>query len=181
MTLWLVLGFDKLLIKFILSLFTHNPDEVIVGIDPGTATVGFAFSKGSRRNPEILEYGILQTQPLPADMMPQRILEIANDLESLLDIYKPTVAVVEDLFFFKNAKTVISVAQSRGVILYLLAKRGIRIHSATPLQIKQTLCGYGRADKRQVQMMVQKVYNMDSLPTPDDAADSLAMAWWGLK
>jgi crossover junction endodeoxyribonuclease RuvC len=161
--------------------FNNSSDEIVIGIDPGTATVGFAFAKGSRKSPEILEYGILQTQPLPADMMPQRLLELANDLESLLDLYKPTSAVVEDLFFFKNAKTVISVAQSRGVMLYLLAQRGIKIQSATPLQVKQTLCGYGRADKKQVQTMVQKVFNLETLPTPDDAADSLAMAWWGLK
>ena len=154
--------------------------ECIVGIDPGTATVGFAFIQGTKQSPEILEYGVLKTQALPSDMMPQRILEIGNDIESLLDLYKPTKAVVEDLFFFKNHKTVISVAQSRGVILYLLAKRGIKITSVTPLQVKQTLCGYGRADKKQVQTMVQKIYGLDSLPKPDDAADSLAMAWWGI-
>jgi crossover junction endodeoxyribonuclease RuvC len=156
-------------------------DEIILGLDPGTATVGFAFASGTRKDPVISEYGILRTAALPADMMPQRLLEIAQDLEDLLDLYRPTKAVVEELFFFKNHKTVISVAQSRGVLLYLLAKRGIEIVSATPLQIKQTLCGYGRADKKQVQTMVQKVYGLATLPTPDDAADSLAMAWWGLR
>ncbi|MEM1312591.1 MAG: crossover junction endodeoxyribonuclease RuvC [Patescibacteria group bacterium] len=160
---------------------TYQKDEIILGLDPGTATVGFAFSSGTRKNPIISEYGILRTKALPPDMMPQRLLEIAQDLERLLDIHKPTKAIVEELYFFKNHKTVISVAQSRGILLYLLAKRGIEIISATPLQIKQTLCGYGRADKRQVQIMVQKVYGLNTLPVPDDAADSLAMAWWGLK
>ncbi len=82
--------------------------------------------------------------------------------------------------FFKNQKTIISVAQSRGVILYLLAKNNVQTKSVTPLQVKQTLCGYGRATKLQMQKMVQKVFGFQNLPKPDDAADSLAMAWWGL-
>lgn len=154
---------------------------ITLGIDPGTATVGFAFVHGTKKTPIILEYGVLQTLPRPADMMPQRILEIANDMEILLDKFKPDCAIIESIFFFKNQKTVISVAQSRGVLLYLLAKRGVKIISVTPLQVKQTICGYGRADKKQVQNMVQKIYKLDDLPKPDDAADSLAMAWWGLK
>ena len=112
--------------------------------------------------------------------MPFRLLEIAQDLEFLLDKYKPVKAFVEDLFFFKNSKTVISVAQSRGVLLYLLAKKKVEIYSLTPLQVKQSFCGYGRADKKQIQKMVQKVYNLDEIPKPDDAADSLAMAWLAL-
>ncbi len=154
---------------------------VVVGIDPGTATVGYSFVTGTKKDPNILDFGVLQTLPQPADMMPQRLLEIAQDLEQLLDIHKPTHAVIEELFFFKNAKTVISVAQSRGMILYLLAKRGVSILGLTPLQVKLSLCSYGRADKKQVQSMVQKVYKLQTLPTPDDAADSLAMAWCGLR
>jgi crossover junction endodeoxyribonuclease RuvC len=150
---------------------------MIVGIDPGTATVGYAFVKGHKKAPEIEDYGILRTQALPAEMMPQRILEIGRDIEMLIKKYNPTKAVVEDLFFFKNSKTVISVAQSRGVIIYLLAKYGIEVITKTPLQVKQTLCGYGRAQKHQVQSMVQKYYNLDSVPKPDDAADALALAW----
>jgi crossover junction endodeoxyribonuclease RuvC len=152
-----------------------------IGIDPGTATVGFSLVEGTRRDPVIHEYGILQTLPLPKDQMPFRLLELGKDLESILIKYKPDNAVVEDLFFFKNAKTVISVAQSRGMILYLLAKHNVKILELTPLQIKQSLCGYGRATKLQVQNMVKKVYKLDQIPKPDDAADSLAMAWLGLK
>jgi crossover junction endodeoxyribonuclease RuvC len=152
-----------------------------IGIDPGTATVGFSLVGGARSNPVIHEYGILQTLPLPKDQMPFRLLELGQDLESILEKYKPNNAVVEDLFFFKNAKTVISVAQSRGMILYLLAKHDVKILELTPLQIKQSLCGYGRATKLQVQNMVKKVYKLDQIPKPDDAADSLAMAWLGLK
>jgi crossover junction endodeoxyribonuclease RuvC len=152
-----------------------------IGIDPGTATVGFSLVSGTRSNPTIHEYGILQTLPLPKDQMPFRLLELGRDLESIILKYKPDNAVVEDLFFFKNAKTVISVAQSRGMILYLLAKHNVKILELTPLQIKQSLCGYGRATKLQVQNMVKKVYKLDQIPKPDDAADSLAMAWLGLK
>jgi crossover junction endodeoxyribonuclease RuvC len=152
-----------------------------IGIDPGTATVGFSLVEGTKQNPIIIEYGVLTTKAGPREIMPQRLLEIATDLESLLKKYKPDRAVVEDLFFFKNAKTVISVAQSRGVTLYLLAKYNVEIIEVTPLQVKQTLCGYGRATKQQMQQMVKRIYKLDEIPKPDDAADSLAMAWIGLK
>lgn len=153
---------------------------MILGLDPGTATVGFSFVSGNKKTPLIHDFGVLTTLPRAADQMPQRLLEIAQDLESLLDLYKPKKAVVEDIFFFSNQKTVISVAQSRGMVLYLLAKRGIEIQGITPLQVKQAICGYGKATKKQVQTMVQRLYNLPEIPKPDDAADSLAMAWVGL-
>ena len=152
-----------------------------IGIDPGTATVGYSLVSGTRKDPIIHDYGILQTLPRSREEMPFRLLEIGTDLESILVKYKPDNAVVEDLFFFKNAKTVISVAQSRGMILYLLAKHNVKILELTPLQIKQTLCGYGRATKQQVQNVIKRTYRLDEIPKPDDAADSLAMAWLGLK
>jgi crossover junction endodeoxyribonuclease RuvC len=154
---------------------------MVIGLDPGTATLGFAIVGGSRTNPQTVEYGIIQTQKATAVDLPLRLAEIGHDLEHLLDKFKPESAVVEELFFFKNQKTVIGVAQSRGVILYTLAKRGIPVHSVTPLQLKQKLCGYGRATKKQVQEMVKKVYKMESVPKPDDAADALGLAWVGLK
>jgi len=155
-------------------------EKIVIGIDPGTATVGYAISSGNKKNPLILDYGVLHTEPLPKDQMPNRLVEIGSDLEVLLEKYRPTHAIVEDLFFFKNITTAISVAQSRGVLLYILAKRGVSILSLTPLEIKQGICGYGRATKQQVQTMVQKVYQLPSKPKPDDAADALAMAWLGL-
>jgi crossover junction endodeoxyribonuclease RuvC len=154
---------------------------MVIGLDPGTATLGFSVVSGNRLNPEIVDYGIIQTQVRGAEFMPQRLAEIGQDLESILDKYRPESAVVEDLFFFKNQKTIISVAQSRGVILYCLSKRGIPVHSITPLQLKQKLCGYGRADKKQVQEMVKRVYKLDEIPKPDDAADALGLSWIGLK
>jgi crossover junction endodeoxyribonuclease RuvC len=152
-----------------------------IGIDPGTATVGFSFVDGTKKEPKILEYGVLHTAARAREFMPDRLLELGTDLELLLMKYKPDTAVVEDLFFFKNAKTVISVAQSRGMMLYLLRKHGVSIIEVTPLQVKQTLCGYGRASKQQMQAMVKRIYKLEEIPKPDDAADSLGMAWIGLK
>lgn len=157
-----------------------NPKDIVIGIDPGTATVGFAVVTGSSKDPQILDYGVLKTEVKDRELMPERILELGTDLQEILTKFKPVRAVVEDLFFFKNAKTVISVAQSRGMILYILAKNGIQIQSLTPLQIKQSITGYGRATKQEMQEMVKKIYGMDEIPKPDDAADSLAMAWLGL-
>jgi crossover junction endodeoxyribonuclease RuvC len=153
---------------------------MIIGIDPGTATVGFSFVTGTKQKPVIIDFGVLTTKAQKAEFMPFRLLELGNDLEELLIKYKPTKAVVEDIFFFKNAKTVISVAQARGMILYLLTKHGVEVLSLTPLQIKQTITGYGRADKKQVQTMIKKIFNLEKIPKPDDAADALGMAWCGL-
>lgn len=153
---------------------------MIIGIDPGTATVGFSLVSGTKKEPFIHEYGILQTPALPKEKMPDRLLEIGLDLEQLIKKFQPTKAVVEDLFFFKNQKTVISVAQSRGMMIYILKKNNVEIISLTPLQIKQTITGYGRAPKGQMQNMVKRLYKLDEIPKPDDAADSLAMAWIGL-
>jgi crossover junction endodeoxyribonuclease RuvC len=151
-----------------------------LGIDPGVNIVGYGFVEGSRSKPKIVNFGILHTDKSSREDGYLRLLEIANDLEELIKEYKPTNATVEDLFFFKNEKTVISVAQSRGVILYILAKHGVKVESVTPLQVKNTLCGYGRATKKQVQEMVKRVYGLDGIPKPDDAADALAIAWMGL-
>lgn len=153
---------------------------MILGIDPGTATVGFALVKGTKKAPEIVQYGVLETAPRDNEFMPLRLLELGEDLQTLLDLHKPIKCVMEDIFYFKNAKTVISVAQARGMMMFILAKNGVEVVSKTPLQVKQTICGYGRATKQQVQTMVQKIYSLEDVPKPDDAADALAMAWIGL-
>ncbi len=152
----------------------------ILGIDPGTASVGYAVVSGTKQRPISHEFGILKTLPTSKKMAVFRLLEIATDLEKIITKHKPNKAVVEDLFFFKNQKTIIEVAQSRGMILYLLTKNGVEVTEVTPLQVKQTLCGYGRASKLQMQKMVQKIFGFEHIPKPDDAADSLAIAWWGL-
>ena len=153
---------------------------MIVGIDPGTATVGFSFVSGSKQNPVIHDYGVLTTAPRPEEEMPDRLVEIAADLESLLIKHKPQKAIVEKLFASRNVTTVISVAQARGVIVYLLRKHHVEITSLTPHEIKQSITGFGRADKKQMQQMVQRIFKLDTLPKPDDAADALGMGWIGL-
>ena len=154
---------------------------MIIGIDPGTAIVGFACVEGTRKMPQIVDYGVITTTARATEFMPQRLCEIADDLTELLKKHRPSLAIVEDLFFFKNVKTVISVAQARGVILQTLCAHGVEIRSMTPLQVKQTITGFGRAQKKQVQTMVKKYYGLNEIPKPDDAADALAMAWCGLK
>lgn len=153
---------------------------MVIGIDPGTAIVGYSFVSGTRQKPIIHDYGVITTPAMSKDLLPIRLKEIATDLRSLLEVHRPSKAIVEDLFFARNVTTAISVAQARGVILYVLSEFGIPVESPTPLQIKQTICGYGTAKKKQVQTMVTKIYNLDKIPQPDDAADSLAIAWWGL-
>lgn len=153
---------------------------MIIGIDPGTATVGFSFISGSKQTPVIHDFGVLTTTPRPKEQMPDRLLEIATDLEGLIKKHRPQKAIVEQLFASRNITTVISVAQARGVIVYLLRKHGVEIASLTPHEIKQAVTGFGRADKKQMQIMVQKIFKLDTLPKPDDAADALGMGWIGL-
>ncbi len=146
----------------------------ILGIDPGTATVGWGVieSKGGMLLPK--HYGHISTsKDLPLE---KRLAEIADDLEILLKKFKPAEAAVEELFFFNNQKTAISVAQARGVILLTLERFGVKIYGYTPLQVKQALTNYGRADKAQMQLMVKSVLRLSAIPKPDDVADALALA-----
>ena len=108
--------------------------------------------------------------------MPQRLVQIFHALEQLITNRQPDVMAVEELFFNNNAKTAISVGQARGVILLCGAKKEIEIQEYTPLQVKQALVGYGRAEKQQIQYMVKTYLNMKQIPKPDDAADALAIA-----
>ena len=102
--------------------------------------------------------------------------EIAKDLEEIIEKYRPDEVAVEDLFFFKNLKTAVKVAQARGVLLLTAGKGKVPVAEYTPLQVKQAITGYGRADKSQVQFMVKKILNLKTIPKPDDAADALAVA-----
>ena len=122
----------------------------------------------------MVDYGaIITPKGVP---VPQRLLEIYSDLEELIEKYKPELAGVETLIFYKNVKTAMSVGEARGVILLVLEKSGIPVKEHTPLQVKSAVTGYGRADKRQVQKNVQMLCNLDELPKPDDAADAIAIA-----
>ncbi len=146
----------------------------ILGIDPGTATIGWGVLEveGSRMIP--IAYGHIATSAqLP---LSERIAEIARDLREVSEKHSPDEASVEKIFFFKNQKTVIAVSQARGAILLTLETLGIRLFEYTPLQVKQSLTGYGRAEKKQMQIMVKSILKLSELPKPDDVADALALA-----
>jgi len=146
---------------------------IILGIDPGTAIIGYGVINSNRKL-ELIDYGCIKTS---ADLSTADRLVILNkELEKLLKKYKPDAVAVEDIFFFKNLKTAIKVSQARGVILLTIAHLKIPIYEFTPLQIKQAVACYGRAEKVQVQRMVKTLLNLKDIPKPDDAADALAVA-----
>ncbi len=146
----------------------------ILGIDPGTATVGWGVIEVQGGKTTSVAYGHISTSK---DLAPQkRLAEIASDLETIIKQYQPEEAAVEELFFFKNQKTIISVAQARGVILLTLENFCVNISGYTPLEVKQALTNYGRAEKTQIQLMVQAILKLPAIPQPDDTADALAIA-----
>jgi crossover junction endodeoxyribonuclease RuvC len=146
----------------------------VLGIDPGTATVGFGLIDYDGFKYTYVTCGVISTSP---DLeMHERLKIISEDLCSLLETYKPELVGVEDLFFYNNIKTAITVAQARGVMLLECAKFGLSPVSFTPLQVKQAVSGFGGADKNQVGEMVMRVLELNAVPKPDDAADALAVA-----
>jgi len=148
--------------------------QIILGIDPGLATTGYAFIKETKPNIEIIDYGIIST---PAKMeFSERLKKIHQDLKLLIKKFKPQVIVVENIYFAKNAKTALQVGQARGVILLTAILYKLPLYEFTPLQVKQAVCGYGQADKCQVQKMVKNILKLKEIPKPDDAADALAIA-----
>jgi len=146
---------------------------VILGVDPGTARLGWGIVKDEKGNQTAGKYGLLETKAGLSDA--RRLLILFNDFTKLLKSKKPDAVAVEDLFFFKNKKTVIKVSQARGIILLAAEKLNLPSFSYSPLQIKMAVTGYGKADKRQVQQMVKSILNLDSIPKPDDTADALAV------
>ncbi len=146
----------------------------ILGIDPGIATIGFAIIEFENDNYQLLDYGCITTKAgVP---FPERLRQIHQDLNTICDQWHPAESAIEEIFFSKNVKTAIMVAQARGAIMQHLANRNLKISEYKPQQIKEAVCGYGRAEKKQVQKMVQLILKMDHLPTPDDAADAIAIA-----
>lgn len=146
----------------------------ILGIDPGYAILGYGIVDMKGNHFKAVEYGAVTTD---AKMdMPDRLKVLYNSLMELIVRYEPDVASVEELFFNTNAKTAILVGQARGVAVLACANSGLEIAEYTPLQIKQALVGYGRAEKQQVQLMVKTLLNLKSVPKPDDTADALAAA-----
>ncbi len=146
---------------------------IILGIDPGTATTGFGVIKHAKKL-ECLDYGTIQTNP--SSSMPERLTILSDELNGLIKKYAPGMMAVENIYFFKNLKTALPVSQAKGVILLAAGKKRIPIKEFTPLQVKMAVAGYGRAEKKQVQKMIQCLLNLRELPEPDDAADALAVA-----
>jgi len=147
---------------------------VILGIDPGTAATGYGIVKKRSNKLGLVSYGCISTK---SDLLLAKRLDIIyKELRKLFRKYKPDVLATEKLFFFKNLKTAISVSQAQGVVLLVAQKAKVPIFEYTPLQLKQAVVGYGRADKKQVQKMVKVLLGLDKIPEPDDAADALALA-----
>jgi crossover junction endodeoxyribonuclease RuvC len=147
---------------------------IILGIDPGVATIGFGLIRAERGQNQLLQYGVITTpagQPLA-----HRLLQISQDMDQLLDTFRPDELAIEELFFSTNITTGIAVAHGRGVLLLSAEKHGIPIYEYTPIQVKQAVAGYGKATKKQVMLMTQKLLKMEQIPRPDDAADALAIA-----
>ncbi len=146
-----------------------------LGIDPGTATTGYGLVREDGDGAlEMVGCGVITT--LAGVPMPERLVELHKGIADLVAKYQPTQAAVEKLFFQKNVKTAITVAQGRGVAILALAQAGLTVGEYTPLEIKQSIAGYGGADKYQVQQMVRALLNLADIPKPDDAADALAIA-----
>ena len=146
----------------------------ILGIDPGMAIVGYGLIEVEGDNIQLLASGSIQTDKKLTDS--KRLLEIYNDLTTIVKKYEPDCASIEELFFFKNQKTVIPVAEARGVILTVLEGLNIPMFGYTPMEVKQVLTGYGRADKKEVEQMVQITLNNTKLPKLDDTVDAIAIA-----
>ena len=147
---------------------------IVLGIDPGLATMGWGVLNSERGRYETVDYGVVLT---PKDeTLPVRLAMLEEGVNKLVAKYKPEEIALEELFFNNNITTGINVAQARGVILLTCVKNCCRLYEYTPLQIKQALTGYGRADKKQMQIMVKTLLRLDTIPKPDDAADALAVA-----
>lgn len=148
---------------------------IILGFDPGLATLGYGVIKTDKRTkPEMVDYGIIST-PKDVNLL-ERLTMLEKGVKQVIETFKPDEIAIEELFFAKNVKTGIAVAHARGVTLLTCAKLCQNIYEYTPLQIKQALTGYGRAEKNQIQQMVKTMLSLKSVPRPDDAADALAVA-----
>lgn len=147
---------------------------VILGIDPGFAIVGFGVVQSDQGHQSLVRCGAITT---PAGRhLPARLLQIEDDMDTLLTQFKPEVMAVEELFFNTNVTTGIGVAQARGVILVAAERHGVPVFEYTPSQVKQAVVGYGKAEKRQVMDMTRRILNLRTVPKPDDAADAVAIA-----
>lgn len=147
---------------------------IILGIDPGIAIMGYGVIKYEANKFTVIDYSAITT---PSDMpMSLRLGSIYNAMVKILEQYKPDAFAIEELFFNKNIKTALTVAHARGAAIVAASNFGAPIFEYTPLQVKQAVVGYGRADKKQIQQMVKLLLNLREIPKPDDVADALAVA-----
>lgn len=149
---------------------------IIIGIDPGTTRIGWAIIKTKKREVVPLNYGCWE---LKEKEQGARLLKIFRNLNRLIKNYHPDYLMVEKIFFFKNAKTVMSISEALGVINLTAQKNHLVCYHLTPLEVKQILIGYGRADKKEIQKFIQVVFSLKEMPKPDDTADALAVALAG--
>ena len=148
---------------------------IILGIDPGTARVGFVLLRKEGSKFLHVAHGCLETPKTMAHA--DRLSSLHGALQALVDEHRPALVGVEKLFFQKNVKTAMSVSEARGVTLLALRDKGVPVSEHTPMQVKMAVTGYGAADKRQVQEMVRRLFSLKEIPKPDDAADALAIAY----
>lgn len=147
---------------------------IIMGIDPGFAITGYGVVKYEGNRFSVIDYGAVTTEATMK--MSERLLHLHESLKELINRHKPDAVSIEELFFNKNIKTALNVGHGRGVALLTAAQSGIPVFEYTPLQVKQSVVGYGRAEKAQVQQMVKVLLNLSTVPKPDDVADALAVA-----
>lgn len=155
---------------------------IILGIDPGVASVGYGVvEEVKNKNQKVktslkcLDYGVIKTKPSLSQS--ERLKKINEGVKALIKKFQPRALAVENVYFFKNLKTALPVSQAKGVIMLAAAEKKIPVYEFTPPRIKMAVTGYGRADKRQIQKMVQILFNLKEMPKPDDAADALATAF----
>ena len=147
---------------------------IVLGIDPGVATIGFGVVRAERQKNTLVQYGVITTPPgIP---LSSRLLQISDDMEELIRTFHPDEMAVEELFFNTNITTGIAVAHGRGVLLCAAERCGIPLFEYTPGQVKMAVTGYGKAEKRQVMDMTKRLLKLAKTPRPDDAADALALA-----
>lgn len=147
---------------------------IIMGVDPGTAITGYGVIEQMGNRFRLLEYGAVRSTTNSA--VPERLQSIFDGINQIIERHKPDQLAIEELFFNKNTKTALAVGQARGVIILAACLKKLPVFEYTPLQVKQAVVGYGRAEKQQVQFMVKAILNLTEIPKPDDAADALAIA-----
>lgn len=150
-----------------------SADRVVLGLDPGTARLGFGLVRSTEAGARYVDHGVIEPTAKPAA---RRLVELHQAIRGLIARYRPSEVAVEQLFFSRNARTAIAVGQARGVALLTAALEGLLIGEYTPQQVKQAVAGYGGAGKEQVQEGVRLMLGLDFTPEPDDAADALALA-----